>query len=121
MRLSLALRKDGAQLPRLPPRSFFRKRLLPGFMESRRQGLSAFLGAAVARDPFCTSEHLREFLGLSCLSASSACGKVLHEASDDGDDDSTVATNSVKTDGRLPPILEQPGFRSHASDASDFL
>lgn len=69
--LDREMRKGRHCLPELPPRSLLRKRLQPGFMEARRRGLTNFLAAAVATDPFCLrTPALRRFLGLHARSAS---------------------------------------------------
>lgn len=59
---------SGCDLPPLPPKSFFRKRLCSSFLEQRRQGLTTFLAAALASDPRCQrTPALRRFLGLGEL------------------------------------------------------
>lgn len=69
------LRQQNRSLPWLPPRSLFRKALLPGFMERRRRGLQSFLAAALAADPHChESSALRAFLALPPAAPSSDGG-----------------------------------------------
>mmetsp|Transcript_120922 Transcript_120922/g.328131 ORF Transcript_120922/g.328131 Transcript_120922/m.328131 type:complete len:433 (-) Transcript_120922:188-1486(-) len=56
--------EGGPRLPAMPPKSTFRKMLLPGFMAARVRGLDAVLHAAVAADPaLARYAALRHFLG----------------------------------------------------------
>jgi len=56
--------EGGPRLPAMPPKSTFRKMLIPGFMRARMRGLNAVLQAAVAGDPSLTKyPALRDFLG----------------------------------------------------------
>merc|ERR1719215_2245732 len=60
--LDKELRPQFPDLPPLPPKSTFRKRLVASFLRSREQGLADLLVAAVHRDPDLSSTALREFL-----------------------------------------------------------
>lgn len=62
-RLAREVLESTRKMPRLPPRSFFRRRVTTDFLERRRQGLTTFLAALLASDPYCTSPALRDFLG----------------------------------------------------------
>lgn len=96
------LRHD--DLPEMPPRSFFRKRMLPGFMDRRHRGLAALLTAAVAADPHCVQQPvLRAFLALPPVQDSFGdCASKVTEGS--------VSTGSFLSNSwcklRLFPILE---------------
>jgi len=55
--------EGGPRLQAMPPKSTFRKMLIPGFMRARMRGLNAVLQAAVAGDPSLTKyPELRNFL-----------------------------------------------------------
>jgi hypothetical protein len=120
VKLSWELRRhsDFEGLPDLPPASFFRKRLLTGFMQTRRQGLSKILAAAVASDPFICTAVLREFLDLPCLGALAvfkrfeqpstvSVDKYLgNEGSDESTNASTSSALSISSSRRLYTIAE---------------
>lgn len=48
----------------MPPKSFFRKRLSPGFMQEHSQSLGSVAASAVAADPYAEAAELCRFLGL---------------------------------------------------------
>lgn len=53
------------QLPELPPKSFFRRKLLPRFNRERHEGLARFLQAALRLDPTLMKYgELRRWLGV---------------------------------------------------------
>merc|ERR1719191_2467265 len=45
------MRKICEELPPMPPKSFFRKNFMPGFVDQRQNDLEALIQAMVASDP----------------------------------------------------------------------
>eukprot|EP00747_Dinoflagellata_sp_TGD_P223553 gnl/TRDRNA2_/TRDRNA2_95095_c0_seq1.p1 gnl/TRDRNA2_/TRDRNA2_95095_c0~~gnl/TRDRNA2_/TRDRNA2_95095_c0_seq1.p1 ORF type:complete len:709 (-),score=125.18 gnl/TRDRNA2_/TRDRNA2_95095_c0_seq1:29-2155(-) len=62
MSLHEVLQQKMPQLPKMPPKSVFRKRLFASFREDRQQKLGELLTAMVAADPHLSVPELRAFL-----------------------------------------------------------
>lgn len=71
-RLHSVLRARFPDLPPMPEKSFFRKRLSPDFMAERRRLLEKLLVAAIASDPAISDPDLRQFLGDALLNVETA-------------------------------------------------
>lgn len=64
LKLHRALRSSLPNLPQMPPKSIFRKRFWPAFMEEREKCLSELLGYIMRADPTASHPALQVFLGL---------------------------------------------------------
>jgi len=59
--------RHGCSLPEMPPKSFFRAKFLPSFMDDREQALGRFINVAVSLDPFLRDERLRNFVSVALV------------------------------------------------------
>lgn len=64
LELHRGLRSSLPNLPRMPPKSIFRKTFLPAFMEEREKVLNKLLRYIMCADPTASHPALQVFLGL---------------------------------------------------------
>merc|ERR1719433_218565 len=66
------VRRSFPNLPPLPGRSFWRKNLLPGFLEARERALSDFVAALADADPSASVPLVQAFLRVPAVRATAA-------------------------------------------------